>query len=723
MPSAAVHRADSTRSDNSDASGRSAESRGSAGKKVSFSRAVRVKKFPRRHEGSSNSVSHAGNGDVPDSAQAPPSPEKKFWFKVYKNRHHHDKSAGGGRIPEEPPLPLETTVSDSSGHHHHHHVRGASSVARSASSASASRSPRRRPDSPVVKRNHVRRIVQKFDREATLRHDPPASSSRESSPPPPPVPPPPSVVRSYSVEEYTRPGTPIELQRSPAPKRSNRLVDGVKVILAPLTRKKSSASKKEVRSAGTGTLVREEDFEEVNNNENKENEPVEEEEELPVMVDKATQVKPFDLEEFFATSGDVSHLYSQVDKSKKTTTFKTPEIHVHHPEVVVDYPITSSPRYVERDYEYYDRSRASSSSPTPRRGGDVSTTPEPEYGSIRRVKSSSRSFGFNLGRWEHDDSARRRDSDTSSVNSEPGILGGHRDGSRPGSVLKAYDSKKRELSYENVPARVSDNERSRTGSPTTSTSGVWVRDIDKDYRRGMADADVTVPSSGYVFTYTASLGGGDRSSKKKTTTTTTTKSSSRDASPTLLDNGSLPRGHRRSPSRGPRSVSSDQTSVRGGLAAAYQARQARAAASSSNGRVSKSSSPRSPRIHASSPGRSAGAVSSGPGSVQGSVAGSVTSEPAYQRDTVVLYIPGVSHHSTPSEDSLRVSRSQSVLNKDKSASRSASKSGHKSKSSSSSSRPKRAASESDIRRTKSVPKGAKFPWLRIKPTVTATPVH
>ncbi|KAL1469421.1 hypothetical protein MTO96_025032 [Rhipicephalus appendiculatus] len=398
MPSAAVHRADSTRSDNSDASGRSAESRGSAGKKVSFSRAVRVKKFPRRHEGSSNSVAHAGNGDVVDSAQVPPSPEKKFWFKVYKNRHHHDKTAGGSRVAEEQPLPVETTVSDSSGHHHHHHARGTSSVARSASSASASRSPRRRPDSPVVKRNHVRRIVQKFDREATLRHDLPASSSRESSPPPPPIPPPPSVVRSYSVEEYTRPGTPIELQRSPAPKRSNRLVDGVKVILAPLTRKKSSASKKEARSAGTGTLVREEDFEEVNNNENKENEPVEEEEEMPVMVDKATQVKPFDLEEFFATSGDVSHLYSQVDKSKKTTTFKTPEIHVHHPEVVVDYPITSSPRYVDdRDYEYYERSRASSSSPTLRRGGDVSTTPEPEYGSIRRVKSSSRSFGFNLG--------------------------------------------------------------------------------------------------------------------------------------------------------------------------------------------------------------------------------------------------------------------------------------------------------------------------------------
>lgn len=717
MPSAAaVHRADSTRSDNSDASGRSAESRGSAGKKVSFSRAVRVKKFPRRHEGSSNSVAHAGNGDVVDTAQVPPSPEKKFWFKVYKNRHHHDKTAGGSRIAEEHPLPLETTVSDSSGHHHHHHARGTSSVARSASSASASRSPRRRPDSPVVKRNHVRRIVQKFDREATLRPDIPASSSRESSPPPPPIPPPPSVVRSYSVEEYTRPGTPIELQRSPAPKRSNRLVDGVKVILAPLTRKKSSASKKEARSAGTGTLVREEDFEEVNNNENKENEPVEEEEEMPVMVDKATQVKPFDLEEFFATSGDVSHLYSQVDKSKKTTTFKTPEIHVHHPEVVVDYPIKSSPRYVDdRDYEYYERSRASSSSPTLRRGGDVSTTPEPEYGSIRRVKSSSRSFGFNLGRWEHDD--KRRDSDSSSINSEPGILG--RDsGSRPGSVLKAYDSKKRELSYENVPARVSETERSRTGSPATSTSGVWVRDIDKDYRRGMADADVTVPSSGYVFTYTASLGG-DRSSKKKTS-----KSSSRDASPTLLDNGSLSRTHRRSPSRGPRSVSSDQTSVRGGLAAAYQARQARAAASSSNGRVSKSSSPRSPRIQAS-PGRSSGVVSgSVPGSAQGSVTGSVISEPAYQRDTVVLYIPGVSHHATPSEDSLRVSRSQSVLNKESksSSSRSASKSGHKSKSSSSR-QPKRAASESDIRRTKSIPKGAKFPWLRIKPTVTATPVH
>lgn len=717
MPSAAVHRADSTRSDNSDASGRSAESRGSAGKKVSFSRAVRVKKFPRRHEGSANSIAmhHAGNnGDLHDAGQVASSPEKKFWFKVYKNRHH-DK-AGAGRIPEEHTIPYEATVSDSAAGQ----LRS-TSVGRTASSAS-SRGPRRRPDSPLVKRNHVRKIVQKFDREATLRHEP-AGSSRESSPPPPVPPPPPSVVRSYSVEEYTRPGTPIELQRSPVlPKKSNRLVDGVKVILAPLTRKRSSASKKAARTAGTGTLVREEDFEEVNNNENKENEPAveeEEEEELPVMVDKATQVKPFDLEEFFAASGDVSHLYSQVDKSKKTTSFKNPEIHVHHPEVVVDYPITATPHYVDRDYEYYEKSRASSSSPPLSRGeyarGEASTTPEPEYGSIRRVKTSSRSFGFNLGRWEHDDARKRRDSDTSSVNSDPGALG--HAGSRSGSVLKGYDSKKRELSYENVPARVSDNERSRTGSPTTSTSGVWVRDIDKDYRRGMADADVTVPSSGYVFTYSASLGG-DRSSKKTAT--------SRDTSPALLDTGSLSRtdrhsrDYRRSPSRGPRSVSSDQTSVRGGLAAAYQARQAKAAAS--NGRVSKSSSPRAARNqHHSSPGPVVK-----PGSAAGSVAGSVTSEPAYQRDTVVLYIPGVSHHATPSESSLRVSRSQSVLNKDKS-SRSGSRASaaaksHKSKSSGHQ-QPKRAASESDVRRTKSIPKGAKFPWLRIKPTVTATPVH
>lgn len=216
MPSAAVHRADSTRSDNSDASGRSAESRGSAGKKVSFSRAVRVKKFPRRHEGSANSVAmhHAGNGDVQDPGQVPSSPEKKFWFKVYKNRHH-DKP-GGGRIPEEHTIPYEATVSDSAAGQ----PRSAS-VGRTASSAS-SRGPRRRPDSPLVKRNHVRKIVQKFDREATLRHEP-AGSSRESSPPPPVPPPPPSVVRSYSVEEYTRPGTPIELQRSPVlPKSSPR---------------------------------------------------------------------------------------------------------------------------------------------------------------------------------------------------------------------------------------------------------------------------------------------------------------------------------------------------------------------------------------------------------------------------------------------------------------------------------------------------------------------
>ncbi|KAH9363412.1 hypothetical protein HPB48_019456 [Haemaphysalis longicornis] len=710
MPSAAVHRADSTRSDNSDASGRSAESRGSAGKKVSFSRAVRVKKFPRRHEGSANSIAmhHAGNnGDLHDAGQVASSPEKKFWFKVYKNRHH-DK-AGAGRIPEEHTIPYEATVSDSAAGQ----LRS-TSVGRTASSAS-SRGPRRRPDSPLVKRNHVRKIVQKFDREATLRHEP-AGSSRES----------------YSVEEYTRPGTPIELQRSPVlPKKSNRLVDGVKVILAPLTRKRSSASKKAARTAGTGTLVREEDFEEVNNNENKENEPAveeEEEEELPVMVDKATQVKPFDLEEFFAASGDVSHLYSQVDKSKKTTSFKNPEIHVHHPEVVVDYPITATPHYVDRDYEYYEKSRASSSSP-PLSRGEYAEARHPRH----RSGTSSRSFGFNLGRWEHDDARKRRDSDTSSVNSDPGALG--HAGSRSGSVLKGYDTKKRELSYENVPSRVSDNERSRTGSPTTSTSGVWVRDIDKDYRRGMADADVTVPSSGYVFTYSASLGG-DRSSKKNTT--------SRDTSPALLDTGSLSRTdrHSRDYRRSPVTrnavcqLGSDFGSGWSGRCLSGKwafgvnisdpafssdaARQAKAAAS--NGRVSKSSSPRAARTqHHSSPGPIVK-----PGSAAGSVAGSVTSEPAYQRDTVVLYIPGVSHHATPSESSLRVSRSQSVLNKDKS-SRSGSRASaaaksHKSKGSGNQ-QPKRAASESDVRRTKSIPKGAKFPWLRIKPTVTATPVH
>lgn len=638
MPSG-VHRADSTRSDHSDTSVRSAESRGSAGKKVSFSRAVRVKKFPRRgHETPTEGPASA------DLVDGPPSPEKKFWCKVYKNRHQ-----------EKPRIPEETsyeTVSDSAAYR---------------TGRSTSRTSRKRPDSPVVKRNHVKKIVQKFDREAMLRQD---CSSGESSPPPP-------VVRSHSVEEYTtRPGTPLELQRSPTPKRRNKLVNGVKVMLAPLTRKKRATAKTDTRD---GT-VRHDVLQEVNNNhddvdDDDDHDNRDREEDLPpVMVDKSTQVKPFQLEEFFAT--DVSHLYSQVDKTKKTS-FRTPDIYVSSPQETRPYSPGSSPKYA---YDYTDKSAASS--PALSRG-----TPDPEYGSIRKVKSSSRSFGFNLGRWEHKNK-NDRDSDASSITSEPA-----RD-SRPGSVLREFDSKKRELSYENVSGRLSDDAKSRTASPTTSTSGVWVRDIDKDYRRGMADSDVTVPSSGYVFTYSATLGGG-RSGKKKASKET----SSRDTSPAIPESVQS-----RSPSRGARSVSSDHTSVRGGLAAAYQARQ-KAATSSSNGRVAKSSSPLA-------------RTNGGPGSS----AGSAASEPAYRRNTVVLYIPGVSHHATPSDESVRVSRSQSMLQKDKPRTRSAQKQ-PKSSSSSSMQPHQRAASETDIRRTKSIPKGAKFPWLRIKPTVTATPVH
>ncbi|CAN8001221.1 unnamed protein product [Ixodes hexagonus] len=641
MPSG-VHRADSTRSDHSDTSVRSAESRGSAGKKVSFSRAVRVKKFPRRgHETPTNGA----HGDFVDG-QEPPSPEKKFWCKVYKNRHQ-----------EKPRIPEETsyeTVSDSAAYR---------------TGRSSSRTSRKRPDSPVVKRNHVKSIVQKFDREAMLRQD---CSSGESSPPPP-------VVRSHSVEEYTtRPGTPLELQRSPTPKRSNRLVNGVKVMLAPLTRKKRATAKTETSNGA----IRRDVPQEVNNNDDDVDgdddydDRDRKDENPPMMVDKSTQVKPFQLEEFFAS--DVSHLYSQVDKTKKTS-FRTPDIYVSSPSPQESRPYSpsTSPKYA---YDYTDKSAASS--PALSRG-----TPDPEYGSIRKVKSSSRSFGFNLGRWEHKNKDER-DSDASSITSEPA-----RD-SRPGSVLREYDSKKRELSYENVSGRLSDDAKSRTASPTTSTSGVWVRDIDKDYRRGMADSDVTVPSTGYVFTYSATLGGG-RSGKKKASKET----SSRDTSPAFPESVQS-----RSPSRGARSVSSDQTSVRGGLAAAYQARQ-KAATSSSSTRLAKSSSPSS-------------RINGGPGSS----AGSAASEPAYRRNTVVLYIPGVSHHATPSEESARVSRSQSMLQKDKPRTRSAQKK-PKSPPSSSMQPHQRAASETDIRRTKSIPKGAKFPWLRIKPTVTATPVH
>lgn len=681
MP-AAVHRADSTRSDCSDTSNRSVESRGSGGKKVSFSKAVRVKKFPRRHD-SNGDISH-----VPPS-NGEPSPEKRFWFKVYKNRHHHK--------PEIPDPGYEDGVITGS------HPRS------SPTQFLRTRHEKKRPESPVVRKNHVKRIVQKFNREAELRQQNGSGVKHRS------VSPPSRIERSRPAEAVTASETPLELQRVPrAPaSKKNPLVNGMKGIFAPLTKKRHEHYKSNGAEAigngniaGSPRLLRSSLVARGAHHDSIDGSH-------PTTQDVGIQVEQFGRVENH--EDDIDCLYSRIDKSKKTSARRSaspPIIYSSSPEIRSSYrydtgspKATSFHRYAS-DIETPEKSVASS--PTLSR-----VASDTDYGSIRKVKTSSRTFGFSLG---HKSKKKDADdeSDASSVVSEPPL------DSRPGSVLRGLDTRKKELSYENV-SRLSDGPSHSDSA--TSTSGLWVREADHDYRKGMAQNDITVPSGGYIFTYTATLGKSDKKKKPK----------SREPSPApemlerrsrkepdnpvkIMVNGEdvtdrsiswkPPSSGLPSKKSSARSVNSDATSVRGGLAAAYQARQRAAAASGKHTSSSKLSSPTS---------KSNG----GPGSTTSSC----VSEPAFCRDTVVLYIPGVSHHSRSSSTSLAeqpqsratVSRSQSIYQKNKVHNSPGNK------------QPKlpvmpaRARSETDLRRSKSIPRNTKFPWLRVK--ATATPVH
>uniref|UniRef100_A0A2R5LDU4 Putative cell wall protein awa1 n=1 Tax=Ornithodoros turicata TaxID=34597 RepID=A0A2R5LDU4_9ACAR len=684
MPTA-VHRADSTRSDRSDTSNRSVESRGSGGKKVSFSKAVRVKKFPRRND-SNGDISH-----VPPS-NGEPSPEKRFWFKVYKNRHHQK--------PEIPDSGLEEVVTTSS----HRDSRS------SPTQFLRSRHDKKRPDSPVVRRNHVKRIVQKFNREAELRQQNGGGVRHRSASPPS------RIDRSRTLEEVVRSETPLELQRLPkAPtSKKNPLVNGMKGIFAPLTKKRHEHHKSNgVDTIGNGSVAGSPRLQRSSIltkgvHEDETNRLHTTTQDVGIQVEAFHQVED--------PEDDIDCLYSRVDKSKKTSTRRstsppliyssTPEIRSSHRYDTGSPRVTSFHRYAS---DVDGREKSVSSSPTLSR-----VASDTDYGSIRKVKTSSRSFGFSLGQKNKKKNAdlQTDDSDVSSVASEPVV------DSRPGSVLRGLDSRKKELSYENV-SRLSDGPSHSDSA--TSTSGLWVREADQDYRKGMAQNDITVPSGGYVFTYTATLGKSDKKKKPK----------SRESSPVpemlerrpkkepespvkILVNGEdvtdrsvawkPPSSAMSSKKNTGRSVCSDATPVRGGLAAAYQARQ-RAAA---NGKSTSSSKPISPTSKSNG----------GPGSITSSC----VSEPAFCRDTVVLYIPGVSHHSRSSSSLAEqpqvrptVSRSQSVYQKNKVHNSPGNK------------QPKlpvmpaKARSETDLRRSKSIPRNTKFPWLRVK--TTATPVH
>lgn len=158
-----IRRSDSQRSDSS------TDSR----KKVSFNRAVKVKKYSR--PGKHSQI-------ITDS------PEKKFWFKVYKNRHH-----------QEPDLVKETREFNAN----------IPTLDPSDDSLHPSQMP---AETPHVRKDHVKHIVNLFNQEVVLK-SPSDESEHQNRPLDPPT--------DYNSHNG---------QNTLSKQKKNPLVNGVKVM-------------------------------------------------------------------------------------------------------------------------------------------------------------------------------------------------------------------------------------------------------------------------------------------------------------------------------------------------------------------------------------------------------------------------------------------------------------------------------------------------------------
>ncbi|XP_054724110.1 uncharacterized protein LOC129234213 [Uloborus diversus] len=254
-------------------------------------------------------------------------------------------------------------------------------------------------------------------------------------------------------------------------------------------------------------------------------------------------------------------------------------------------------------------------------------------------------------------------SDTSSLSN--GDL--RRNGHGTGSVMREVDYKKREISYENVPRSDGENH-----SHANVGTGLWYRDADEDYRREMAQSEVSYPAGNSVGSerfYTVDRK--DKANKKLPPPSPRAytldrrhlknkdkqKQVANTSGVKILVNGKEIKdksGKKSKKREDPSSVQSDPMYVRGGLAAAYQARQ-RAAVRRSNSTASglsgkyRGNSPNVRRIVANSSELSAA---------------SSESDSSRLRRPLVMYIPGVSHQEKVSDQDDRLSntiaRSQSM---------------------------------------------------------------
>lgn len=172
-----IRRTESTRSDHSDVS---SDSRASGNKKVSFNKAVRIKKYPRRPN------ENIKGSDVNNDSFPSTIPEKKFWFKIYKNRRsgdsklefkkEYDYSSENRSIQRQETgknkLPPIVEISNISNHPRHFPVKTTSNY-----EVETNENEKRKEDTQI-KQNHVKRIVNKFNEEATGKKGDPATGLR-----------------------------------------------------------------------------------------------------------------------------------------------------------------------------------------------------------------------------------------------------------------------------------------------------------------------------------------------------------------------------------------------------------------------------------------------------------------------------------------------------------------------------------------------------------------
>jgi hypothetical protein len=237
----------------------------------------------------------------------------------------------------------------------------------------------------------------------------------------------------------------------------------------------------------------------------------------------------------------------------------------------------------------------------------------------------------------------------------------------PKSVIKELDHKRKEISYVNV----SPNQRKlRSGDAyegaTTNGGGMWLRDIDEDYRRGMAQNEVSHPAANEpTFATLSRLESKNRNSEPRDFSPPPRQAYTLDrrhlkerqkrleslSSAKSKDHNNTNERHYRSHADITEQLRNDDT--RGGLAAAYKNRQERRTSSLNrmtavkDGRKSPSySTPRNylSHSHLNSAGNSAHSSS------DSDTLNRHKRQYVHDREPIVMYIPAVSHHNKRAED-------------------------------------------------------------------------